>query len=177
MLTQQEGKFKKKIVEKFRALHPRNVLARFRIRKKLKKAGFIKGDIKEITRLPLMDHGEIVCDIYRKGGSVVVAAPIAGVDIETIELWANPFALVVRGQRVKPYRVAKENMMQTECFWGSFVRMIDMPYEIDHAGVVYYLEHGILFIESPLIARSRPLYKISTSGSKEATTMNHLIGE
>lgn len=106
-----------------------------------------------------MDEGEIegqlAIDAYQTEDSVVVKAPLAGVQPEDLEISITDEVVTIKGQRQHTETVTQENYYAQECYWGTFSRswLVPVPIEPDKAQA--NLKNGILTIVIPKQAKSR----------------------
>ncbi len=99
-------------------------------------------------------EGTLAVDVYYKDGELVVVAPIAGANLENINVFIENDVLIIKGERRPPENVEKENYKHQECFWGPFSRTIVLPKDIDQSNIRAYYHNGILMIKIPKKADS-----------------------
>jgi len=76
----------------------------------------------------------------------VVKSTIAGVKPGDIDVSINNDMLTIRGKREIQERIAEENYLIKECYWGGFSRSIILPVEVDAEKVEASLDNGVLTI-------------------------------
>jgi len=77
----------------------------------------------------LDDSGQIALDIVESDSELLIVAPVAGVDLDEIDIFMNNSVLTIRGARQKPAEIYTGDhiLRNSECFWGKFVRNIILP--------------------------------------------------
>lgn len=97
--------------------------------------------------------GQIALDILDNGESVFIVAPIAGVELEDIDIYLNKSTLTLRGNRKKPEELYHDasDIKNAECFWGKFVRNIILPENLDFSQIKAVMENNLLVISIPKI--------------------------
>ena len=76
-------------------------------------------------------EGQLALDAYQNEDSVIIKAPIAGVDPENLEVSIAEGAVTIRGERKKEAEVKSEDYFAQECYWGVFARQITLPKDCD----------------------------------------------
>nr|MDD3720341.1 Hsp20/alpha crystallin family protein [Candidatus Gracilibacteria bacterium] len=94
--------------------------------------------------------GQVALDIIEKGDSIIIIAPIAGIDLDDIDLSVNKTVLTISGNRNKPENYYEGNIIRnSECFWGSFVRNVILPENMDFDNIKAVMENNLLIINVP----------------------------
>jgi HSP20 family molecular chaperone IbpA len=70
--------------------------------------------------------GQLAVDVYQKGSSLIVEAPIAGVNSDDLDIHIT-----------------------AECYWGRFSRSVMLPEEIDADRAEATIKNGVLRITMP----------------------------
>ena len=101
------------------------------------------------------DDGQLAVDVFQTIENVVIKAPIAGVRPEDLDISITDETVTVKGERHNQHKMADEDYIVEECYWGPFSRMYVLPMSVipDKASAV--LKDGILTISIPKDARSR----------------------
>jgi len=92
------------------------------------------------------DEGQLSIDVFQTPNTIVVKSTIAGVKPGDIDISINNDMLTIRGKREIQERIAEENYLIKECYWGGFSRSIILPVEVDAEKVEASLDNGILTI-------------------------------
>jgi len=94
-------------------------------------------------------EGELSLDVYEDGDSLVVEAPIAGVELKDIDINFNQGVLTITGLRHAEKKVAEEKYFTHECYWGKFSRSILLPLDVNTSSIKAFLKNGVLKIVLP----------------------------
>lgn len=100
-------------------------------------------------------EGQLAIDAYQTDDSVVVKAPIAGVNPKDLEISITDEAVTVRGQRKESEEVNRGNYLCQECYWGAFSRTYSLPIAVDSTKAKAGLKNGILTITIPKLEKSK----------------------
>ena len=93
--------------------------------------------------------GQLAVDVFQTEDDIIVMAPIAGVDVENIEVIVNDDVLVIRGIRSLDLDIPQNNYYAKECFWGEFTRSIVLPMAVNTAKIEASFKNGVLQIKIP----------------------------
>lgn len=94
-------------------------------------------------------EGELSLDVYDDGDSLIIQAPVAGVNLDDIEINYSQGVLTIKGERKNEKTVKAENYLTSECYWGKFSRSVFLPVEINTKKIKAHLKNGILMIILP----------------------------
>ncbi len=100
-------------------------------------------------------EGQLALDAYQNEDSVIIKAPIAGVNPEDLEVSIGEGIVTIRGERKKETEVKNENYLAQECYWGIFSRQITLPKDCDTEKAEARLKNGVLTIEIPKEPKSK----------------------
>ena len=95
------------------------------------------------------DEGQLSIDVYQTPNSLVVKSTIAGVKPDDVDISINNDMLTIRGKRELVDKIAEENYLIKECYWGGFSRSIILPVEIEAEKVEASLDNGVLTVVLP----------------------------
>ncbi len=101
------------------------------------------------------DEGQLAVDAYQTDDSVVIVAPIAGVNQDNLEVSITDEVVTVRGSRSRNQDVPAESYFVQECYWGSFSRSYVLPVAVDPDNANASLKDGILTIRIPRAEKSK----------------------
>jgi HSP20 family protein len=93
-------------------------------------------------------------DLAETDENVIVRAELPGVDAKAIDISLAGQVLTIRGERAQT-KDEGETVHFAETDYGRFVRRIDLPLEVDPAGVRAEYRHGMLRIVLPKTAEAR----------------------
>jgi HSP20 family protein len=99
--------------------------------------------------------GQLAVDVYQTKESVVIKAPIAGVDPRNLEVAIAEDVVTIRGERVDESTVERENYYVQECYWGAFSRSIIMPVSVNADKAEASLKNGVLSITIPKVVQDK----------------------
>jgi HSP20 family protein len=99
-------------------------------------------------------EGQLAIDVYEKGHSIVVEAPIAGVANDDIDIHITNESLTIRGRRHREHTVKDTDYLFQECYWGRFSRSLILPEEIDADRAEATIKNGVLRVVMPKMHQS-----------------------
>jgi HSP20 family molecular chaperone IbpA len=100
-------------------------------------------------------EGQLAVDVYQTKESVVIKAPIAGVDPRNLEVAIAEDVVTIRGERVEENTVSREDYYVAECYWGAFSRSIIMLVSVNADKAEASLKNGVLSIAIPKIVQDK----------------------
>ena len=100
---------------------------------------------------PKEDIWQIALDVVETPESIIIVAPVAGIELSDIDVVVQKNTLTVRGTRVKPQEIFWDYAVvkTSECFWGKFMRNIILPENLDFWSVKAMMENNLLVITLP----------------------------
>jgi HSP20 family protein len=109
-----------------------------------------------------MDIGQIAVDILDCPNSIVIVAPIAGVDPTEVDIAISRNILTISGERKSPpiYLDAKR-MLVEECFYGNFSRSVILPENLAFDKIHATIHHHVVMIDIPKLNLISKTIKIS----------------
>ena len=109
---------------------------------------------------------QIALDIIETPNSIIIIAPIAGIELEEIDLILNKSVLTIKWERIKPHEYSlEENILRnSECYWGRFVRNIILPENLDFDMIKAVMENNLLKVTFPKLHISSQNIKINRIG-------------
>ncbi len=109
------------------------------------------------------EEGQLTVDIYQTPSEIVIIAPIAGIDVENLDISLSGDMVSIRGERKMEPKESEVDYLYQECFWGKFSRTIILPCEVQADKVKASLKKGILTIRLPKAEKNKvKKIKIST---------------
>jgi len=100
----------------------------------------------------LKEEGQLVVDVFRTDGDLIIQSAIAGVRPEELDISVEDDMVVIRGSREKPATKATSYFHQ-ECYWGPFSREVILPVEVDGSRTEATIQDGVLTIRIPILER------------------------
>jgi HSP20 family protein len=96
-------------------------------------------------------------NLYESETAYIVCADLAGVDKEKIDIEINEHKLIFRGERPAPCPPDKPEcttpqklrVHEMEIDHGKFVRVVELPQNVDHEKINAQHKNGLLWIELP----------------------------
>ncbi len=96
------------------------------------------------------DVGQIAVDILDTTSSIIIVAPIAGVDPADIDIGLSRNILTISGNRKEsPIYLDARRMLVEECFYGAFSRSIILPENLGFDEIRATVEHNVIMITIP----------------------------
>ena len=96
--------------------------------------------------------GQLPVDVFENKDEIRVVAPLAGVNIDEVEIVINNDVLTIKGQRELDAEVTAlkgVDYYAQECFWGEFSRSIILPLHADTGQIQATQKNHILYIRIP----------------------------
>ncbi|OGE76112.1 MAG: hypothetical protein A3C85_02415 [Candidatus Doudnabacteria bacterium RIFCSPHIGHO2_02_FULL_48_21] len=100
-------------------------------------------------------EGQLALDIYHTKDNLVIKSTIAGVKPDDLDITIADDRVTIRGERKQEQEVSDEDYLMQECYWGSFYRSFDLPFEVDVDKSVADIKDGILTLILPKASRSK----------------------
>lgn len=95
-------------------------------------------------------------NVYEKDDDVIVKADVPGIKEEDLSVEVAEDHLTLRGERKSEEEINEKNLYRQEVSFGSFVRVIPLPSEVDKNKADAELKDGILTIKLPKIVEEEP---------------------
>jgi HSP20 family protein len=105
-------------------------------------------------------------DILQSSDSIIIIAPIPGVEVKDLDISIENEndVVTIQGKRDMPGDIElgedEKKHLRQECHWGPFYRQIILPQEVNVADVEAKFKKGILILTLPLL-------RLQTSGKKK----------
>lgn len=95
--------------------------------------------------------GQVALDVLESDREIVIVAPIAGVELEHIDISLQKTILTIKWEREKPMEYTEWNVTirNSECYFGKFVRNIILPENLELNKIKAYMENNMLIITVP----------------------------
>ena len=88
-------------------------------------------------------------DLYEEKDDIVVKAELPGMEKDNIEVNLSERRLTIKGEKKQEEEVKKEGYYRSERSYGSFVRTLELPREVQTDKVKADFKNGILMIRLP----------------------------
>ena len=102
-------------------------------------------------------------DVTDDGKALVVSAELPGIDKDDVQLEVHDDALVIRGEKKHERATEEEGCYRTERYFGSFVRRVPLPRDLDVAHAEATFDKGVLTVRLPKAAREDEPQRIPLS--------------
>lgn len=113
------------------------------------------------------DEGDFVIrprgDFYKEDGKVVAEFEIPGIDPKEVDLKVYKDRIELKAEKNRENKVEKEDFLRSERYYGSVLRSIQLPFEIDPSAVKASYKNGILRIELQEIVETNDSTKVEIS--------------
>jgi HSP20 family molecular chaperone IbpA len=107
------------------------------------------------------DIGQIALDILDCPNSIIIVAPVAGVDPSDIDIGLSRNILTISWNRTQaPIYLDAKRMMVEECFYGAFSRSVILPENLGFDKIKATIEHNVIMIEIPKLTLISKTIKI-----------------
>lgn len=96
--------------------------------------------------------GQLPVDVLENKDEIRVVAPLAGVNIDEVQIVINEDVLTIKGKREIDHEVTQlkgVDYYAQECFWGEFLRSIILPLHADTSQIEATQKNHILYIRIP----------------------------
>jgi HSP20 family protein len=96
-----------------------------------------------------MEMAAPTVDLYDEKDDIVVKAELPGLEKDDIEVNLTEDRLTIKGEKKKEEEIKKENYYRSERSYGSFVRTLELPTEVQTDKVKAAFKNGVLEIRLP----------------------------
>jgi len=90
-----------------------------------------------------------VVDLYEEKDDIVVKAELPGMEKDNIEVNLLDNRLTIKGEKKKEEEVKREGYYRSERSYGSFVRSLELPSEVQTDKIKAAFKNGVLEIRLP----------------------------
>ncbi len=111
-----------------------------------------KEPVEEVDISSPDSFGQAPVDVLENKDEIRIVVPMAGVNIDEVEVVINNDVLTIKGQREIDEEVSKlkgVDYYAQECFWGDFSRSIILPLHVDTNQIEATEKNHILYIRIP----------------------------
>jgi HSP20 family protein len=106
-------------------------------------------------------------EVYEKEDRFVVKAELPGLTDEDVDISVTDGALTVKGEKRTEHEVKEDEYHWSERTYGTFLRTVALPTNVDAEKIGATFDNGILEISLPKVAEVQPK-KITISAKKKA---------
>ena len=101
------------------------------------------------------EAGELALDVFQDKDNIYIKSTVAGVKPEDLDITISDNIVTISGERKREDRVAEDDYLAQECYWGAFYRAFKLPMEVDMDKASADIENGVLTLILPKASRSR----------------------
>ena len=94
-------------------------------------------------------------DVSETKEAVIVRADVPGIDPEDLEITISGNVLTIKGEKKQEHEEKGENFYRVERSYGSFVRSVQIPTEIETDKIEASYKNGVLKITLPKKAEAK----------------------
>lgn len=91
--------------------------------------------LEQSASVSINEKPHIPLDIYEEKGCYIIEAPIAGVQLDDIDIEVDGRELTIRATRQRTSTIPDDQYYLRECFQGECVRKVTLPVVVDHKSV------------------------------------------
>lgn len=142
-----EGEGKKTAIKK-KTTNKTDAEKRSEPKKELKS---LKIDPEEIK--PSSEEGQLAIDVFETEDDIVIQSTIGGIKAEDLDVSIEDDMVTIRGSRENKIEKEGKKYFYQECFWGSFMRKVILPEEVDAGKSTASIKDGVLTLTMPKIHR------------------------
>lgn len=110
-------------------------------------------------------------DIHETENELVLKADLPGIDEKDLDIRIENNTLTVRGERKFEKQVNEDNYLRVERSYGSFSRSFSLPNTINTEAIHAEYKNGVLTVQMPKRAESKPK-QVKVNVSSNGATSN-----
>ena len=88
-------------------------------------------------------------DLYEENNEIVVKAELPGMEKDNIQIEFSDYQLSIKGEKKRDKGLKEENYYFSECFYGPFLRVLDLPPDVQVEKARRTFKNGMLEIRFP----------------------------
>lgn len=101
------------------------------------------------------EEAGLAIDMYESDNELIIQSMIAGITPDNLHISITRDSVTLSGRRVAPQGISDEQYITRELYWGTFSRVIDLPFEINTDGAEAVEKYGLLIIRLPKLDTQR----------------------
>ena len=101
------------------------------------------------------EEAQLTVDVYHTPSEIIIKTMVAGVKPDDLDVSITRDSVTIRGKRSEDTTVSNDEYFHRELYWGSFVRTIALPEEIDVDGAEAVEKYGMLVLHLPKVDKNR----------------------
>ena len=95
-------------------------------------------------------------DLYEDKDDIVVKAELPGIDRDDVHVNLTDHTLTIQGEKKHDEEVKEENFYRCERSYGTFVRTLELPQDVQADKIKAAFKNGVLEVRMPKTAESKP---------------------
>ncbi len=99
------------------------------------------------------EEGQLAIDVFETEDDLVIQSTIGGIKAEDLDVSIEDDMVTIRGSRENKVEKEGKKYFYQECYWGSFMRKVILPEEVDAGKTTASIKDGILTLTMPKIHR------------------------
>lgn len=119
------------------------------------KAELKKESLKIEPKEEPQEEGQLAIDVYETNGDIVVQSTIGGIKADDLDISIENDMVTIRGSRKQSSEETGKNYFYQECYWGSFMRKVILPEEVDGTRAKAIMKEGILTLRIPKMHKTK----------------------
>ena len=88
-------------------------------------------------------------DLYEEKDDIVVKVELPGMEKDNIEVNLTDDRLTIKGEKKKEEEIKKENYYRSERSYGSFIRTLELPRDVQADKIKAVFKNGVLEVRLP----------------------------
>ncbi len=88
-------------------------------------------------------------DIFETGDQITLRADLPGLEQDAIEIRIDDNTLIIRGERLFPEDMKRDDLQRSERPYGAFNRTFNLPSSVDQGGIEARHRQGVLEVVLP----------------------------
>lgn len=101
------------------------------------------------------EEAGLAIDMYESDNELIIQSMIAGITPDNLHIAITRDSVTLSGRRVAPQGITEEQYMTREIYWGTFSRVVELPFEINTDGAEAVEKYGLLIIRLPKLDTHR----------------------
>ncbi len=101
------------------------------------------------------EEAQLTVDVYQTPTEIIIKTMVAGVKPDDLDVSITRDSVTIHGKRNEDRTVSDDEYFHRELYWGSFVRTIALPEEIDVDGSEAIEKYGMLILHLPKLDKNR----------------------
>jgi HSP20 family protein len=145
-----------------------------------RRAGAFQEQLNRLFEQSLGAHGDDssmtawapAVDIYETENELVIKADLPDVEEKDLDIQVENNMLTLRGERKFEQKVKQDNYLRVERAYGTFSRSFSLPNTVDTGAIHAEYRNGVLTVQMPKRAESKPRQVKIAVHSNGAATKN-----